>query len=261
MSEQPLIIDGMECAHEWSVCVEAELQELQERVSERVKRRVMENIRRAGVVEALAMPYRRDVVTAEASYEARECVRDMRRHLVSDLRDLTATCGPTTRGLGLYLEYGKSIIATRRYTTLVIAIVLDAITLYFLSEPAETLFRVGKQMIAMLGSAMEGGVGTAEVGGGILSRVPSSVTQFGSKIEQVVEIVQYVGSAMQAFVALIKMGVLLWFLSKLHKVLVRGEVKVQTRQIVGQLVKFLREQLAVRNIPQIFKNPSDNSAQ
>ena len=66
---------------------------------------------------------------------------------------------------------------------------------------------------------------------------------------------------MQVIVALVKVWVLLWFLSKLHKMLVRRNVKVQTRQVVDQLVKSLREQLATRNIPQFFKNLSDNATE
>lgn len=246
----------MECAHEWEVCVEAELQELQERVGERAKRRVMENIRGAGVVDALIMPYRRDVVAVEVNYEARECVRDMRRHLLRNLRDLAEMCGLATSGLGLYLECERSVLASRRYTTLIIAILLDAGALYFLREPGATLIGVGKEMVTMLGSTVGGGGGAGTSDG-----IFNSVAMLGSKVEKIVEIARYIGSAMQVIVALVKVWVLLWFLSKLHKMLVRRNVKVQTRQVVDQLVKSLREQLATRNIPQFFKNLSDNATE
>ena len=46
MGEPSPVTETMDCAREWEVCVERELCELQDRVSERVRRRVTENIRR-----------------------------------------------------------------------------------------------------------------------------------------------------------------------------------------------------------------------
>lgn len=226
MGEPSPVTETMDCAREWEVCVERELCELQDRVSERVRRRVTENIRRTGVAEALAMPYRRDLVTEETLFEAREGVRDMRRHLVDELRNMAAGRGFSADGVGLYLECGKNVAARRRYTTLIIAFLLDVIAVHFLLDPGGTLLDVGRQVAVRLASDA-GDVGWTEIP-------------------------QHLWNAMQIVVALVKIGVLLWFVSKLHKMLVRGDVKVQTRYAVEQLVKSLREQLAVRNIPQFF---------
>ncbi len=258
MSEQVSVTESVESAHEWEMCVEDELRELQDRVGERVVRRVRANIRRAGIMEALFMPYRRDLVTEEINYEAREGVRDMRRRFVSELREVEAREGLTMHGVGLYLEGEKDILVTRRYTTLIIALLLDLIALHFLLEPGETLIEVGKQMVPIFASVVERNADSIVASGGIFPRAFNSVTTLGSKMEKIVEIVQCLWSAVLSIVALVKIGVLLWFLSKLHKALVRGDVNVQTRQAVEHLVKSLREQLAARQLLQFFKNSSDN---
>ena len=210
----------MGSAREWEICVEDELREMQDRVGERVKRRAMANIRQAGILEALLMPYRRDLVTAEVNYEAREAVRDMRRRLVGELRGRATRGGLAPGAVGPYLERGKNVSVPRRSTTLIIALLLDVIALHFLLEPGGELVDIGKQMVSKMGSDMGGG------------------------ISRVAGMVQYLWQTVQFTVALVKIGVLLWFVSKLHKMLVRGDVEVQTWSAVGRLVKFLHEQLA-----------------
>ena len=220
MSEQASVSESMGSAREWEMCVEDELRELQDRVGERVKRRVMANIRRAGILEALLMPYRRDLVTAEVNYEARKAVRDMRRHLASELRDRATRGGFTPGAGGPYLESGKNVSVLRRGTTLIIALLLDVIALHFLLEPGGELLDIGKQMVSKMGSDMGDGIGD------VTGRV------------------QYLWQTVRFTVALVKIGVPLWFVSKLHKMLVRGDVEVQIWQAVEQLVKSLHDQLA-----------------
>ena len=138
-----------------------------------------------------------------------------------------ANCGIGRRGEGLhralggpYLESGKNVSVLRRGTTLIIALLLDVIALHFLLEPGGELLDIGKQMVSKMGSDMGDGIG------------------------EVTGRVQYLWQTVRFTVALVKIGVPLWFVSKLHEMLVRGDVEVQIWQAVEQLVKSLHDQLA-----------------
>lgn len=222
----------------WDACVEDELNDMGERVSAHVMRRVMERIRRTGVVGSLPLPYRRDLVTNVAYDEGKEALRDVRRRVV---RDCSGFATPEWTGAVMRGLQGENLTKTpvsRSIGVCLLALAVDAVACYLLLGPGESFIEVCRSVVEMLATSKL--VGSPEIPAEPSRFLPDFSSM--SALREMLQVGKLLVQLLFGLIAFIKIWVLLWVVSLLHKRMVRRDLRRQIRQAVDRMMDEARRQ-------------------
>lgn len=222
---------------EWDACVQDALNDVGENVTTNLQCRVNARIDSADMFDALALPYLGALRKRDAELVGREALRKCRRDLSHDLNDVVhAHGGARHRRLVKFQKFPNLQISPNRVTW-GLALILDVLALILLCDPIGDLYSACAGLLDIFFNRPE------TVSKGWLKDIGLSLKSIFDGVQDTISIAKAI---VKGLVALVKMTVLLWVLSRLHKIIARNSIARQAEDASEQIVASLLAEMNLR---------------